>query len=92
MADIELSRSHSLGVTEGREAVERVAKQLEEDIGVTYQWSEDTLHFDGQGAEGHIEVEQEMVQIAIHLSAFLRPMQSRLRKEAERYLDRHLQS
>ena len=43
MADIELTRSHSLGLTDGRDAVERVAQQLENDIGVDYEWDGDTL-------------------------------------------------
>jgi putative polyhydroxyalkanoate system protein len=92
MADIELTRSHSLGLEGGREAVERVVDQLESDIGVDYHWDDDTLLFDGQGADGRIEVETDTVEILINLSAFLRPMQSRLEAEAERYLDRHLQS
>lgn len=89
MADIELTRSHSLGLDDGRAAVERVAQQLENDIGVDYEWNGSTLRFNGQGADGQIEVEADSVEILINLSAFLRPMQSQLKAEAKRYLDRH---
>lgn len=89
MADIELTRSHSLGLDDGRQAVERVAQQLEDDIGVEYEWNGDTLLFDGQGADGQIAVENDAVEVLINLSVFLRPMQSRLKAEAKRYLDRH---
>ncbi len=92
MADIELTRSHTLGLDGGRDAVEGVAQQLEADIGVDYEWDGDTLRFDGQAADGRIEVADETVEIRINLSAFLRPMQSRVEAEAEEYLDRHLQS
>lgn len=92
MPDIELTRSHSLGLDDGRNAVERVAQQLEDDIGVDYEWDDNTLHFDGDAADGRIEVEADTVEILVNLSAFLRPMQSQLKAEAERYLDRHLQS
>jgi putative polyhydroxyalkanoate system protein len=91
MADIELTRSHSLGRDEGREAVERVAEQFKTDLGLDYQWQNDTLHFSGQGADGRIEVAPDTVEILINLSAFLQPMRGRLEKEADRYLDRYLE-
>jgi putative polyhydroxyalkanoate system protein len=89
MADITLTRSHSLGLADGRDAVERVAQQLEDDLGVRYEWEDDTLHFDGQGADGHIEVQEENVRIAINLSTFLQPLRGQVETEAEKYLDRH---
>jgi len=92
MADIELTRTHSLGLDEGRNAVERVAQQLESDIGVDYEWDENTLLFDGDAADGEIDVEPDRIEIEINLSTFLRPMQGQLEQEAERYLDDYLQS
>ena len=92
MADINIIRSHSLGLDEGRAAIERVAQNLEDELGVDYQWAENTLQFDGQGADGHIEVESDAVHVAINLSAFLQPMRSRVKSEAEDHLDRHLES
>ena len=92
MADINITRSHSLGLDECRAAIERVAQNLEDELGVDYQWAENTLQFDGQGADGHIEVESDAVHVAINLSAFLQPMRSRVQSEAEDHLDRHLES
>ena len=92
MADINITRSHSLGLDKGRAAIERVAQNLEDELGVDYQWAENTLQFDGQGADGHIEVESDAVHVAINLSAFLQPMRSRVQSEAEDHLDRHLES
>lgn len=92
MADIELTRSHSMGLDDGRDAVERVAQQLEDDIGVEYEWKENSLLFDGDAADGRIDVAANTVEILVNLSAFLRPMQSQIKAEAERYLDRHFQS
>lgn len=92
MADINITHSHSLGLAEGRTAVGRVAQKLEDKLGVDAQWNDDTLQFDGQGADGHIEVEANAVHVAINLSAFLQPMQGRVKSEAEDYLDRYFQS
>lgn len=91
MADINITRSHSLGLDDGRTAVEGVAQKLESELGVDTQWAGNTLQFDGQGADGHIEVEAAAVHLAINLSAFLQPMRGRVKSEAEDYLDRHLQ-
>lgn len=90
MADINITHSHSLGLDDGRTAVGQVAEKLEEKLGVDAQWNDDTLQFDGQGADGHIEVEAQAVHVAINLSAFLQPMRGRVKAEAEDYLDRHL--
>lgn len=90
MADIELSRSHSLGVEDGRAAVNRVARDLGENLSIDTQWRDDTLHFEGSGAEGRIVVAEDAVHVRIDLSFFLRPMRSSIRSEATRYLDKHL--
>ena len=90
MPDIELSRSHSLGVDDGRAAVERVADDLASSLSVDYQWTDDTLHFEGQGAEGRIRVAADTVHVRIELPFFLRPMRGRIQSEAARYLDEHL--
>jgi putative polyhydroxyalkanoate system protein len=90
MADIELTRPHSMRLDEARTAVERVAQQLETDLEVDYEWDGDTLLFDGPGAEGTIELDADVIEVLIDLSAFLRPMKSRVKSEAETYLDRSL--
>ena len=92
MADINIRRDHTLGVDEGRNAIEQVAQKLESELGVDYHWDDNILRFDGSGADGHIEVESDVVHVAINLSMFLSPMQGRVKEEAEDYLDRYLAS
>jgi putative polyhydroxyalkanoate system protein len=92
MADIELTRSHSMGLDGGRDAVDNVAEKLEVDLGVQYEWDdEQTLLFKGQGAEGQIDVRADAVRILINLSAFLQPMSGTLKQEAGKYLDQYLE-
>lgn len=90
MADIDLSRSHALGLDGAREAVEHVAEDLEDDLDLTHRWEGDTLHFKGSGADGRIHVTSDRVTVAIDLNFFLRTLRSRIRSAAERYLDQHL--
>jgi len=90
MADIELTRSHSMRFDDARTAVERVAQQLETDLEVDYEWDDDTLRFDGAGADGQIVVDTDTIEILIDLSAFLQPMRGRIKEEAGHYLDQYL--
>ena len=90
MADIELQRSHTLGIEQGRAAVEQVAQDLKSALDARYSWEGNTLHFEGSGASGTIGVDATEIQVAIDLNFLLRPMRSRVRAEAERYLDKHL--
>jgi putative polyhydroxyalkanoate system protein len=90
MPDIELTRSHSMRFDDARMAVERVAQQLETDLEVDYEWDDDTLLFDGAGADGRIVVDADTIEILIDLSAFLQPMRGRIKEEAAHYLDQHL--
>jgi putative polyhydroxyalkanoate system protein len=90
MADIELSRAHSLGVDGGRDAVTQVARKLEHTLSVDCRWEGNTLQFEGHGAEGTIDVQPERVDVAIELSFMLRAMKGWIRSEAESYLDEYL--
>jgi putative polyhydroxyalkanoate system protein len=90
MADIELTRAHSLGLADGRTVVEDVAQDLKQALDASYTWTGNTLHFEGSGASGNIEVSESQIQVAIDLNFLLRPMRGRVEAEAERYLDKHL--
>lgn len=90
MADIELTRSHSLGIDGGRDAVKRVARKLEENLSVDSHWEGHTLQFEGHGAEGTIDVHPGRVDVAIELGLMLRAMKGWIRSEAESYLDEYL--
>lgn len=90
MADIDLTRSHSLGIDGGREAVERVAHELEQNLGVRYEWDDDTLQFDGQGADGRIEVDDDTIRVVINLSVYLQPIKNQVEAEAKQFLSEHL--
>ncbi|PEN13016.1 polyhydroxyalkanoic acid system protein [Longibacter salinarum] len=90
MADIEISRSHSLGTSGARTAVEKVASKLHEKLNVDTEWQGDTLHFEGNGANGNIEVKEQHVYLALNLNFVLKSMKGWIRNEAEKYLDKYL--
>ncbi len=90
MADIELTRPHTLGKDGARQAVERVARDLEQTLHFKQRWQGDTLHVQRTGAEGRIDVRDDAVQVIIELGFLLKSMRGQVRREAERLLDRHL--
>lgn len=90
MADIEVTRSHALGKEDARQAVERVARDLQQTLHFERDWQDDTLHFQRSGAEGRIIVRDEAVEVNIDLGFLLKPMRGQVKREAERLLDRHL--
>ncbi|NBC87870.1 MAG: polyhydroxyalkanoic acid system protein [Bacteroidetes bacterium] len=90
MADIDIKRSHTLGTSGARSAVEKVAAKLHEKLNVSTQWSGDTLHFEGNGADGKIHVQDEQVHLALNLNFVLKSMKGWIRNEAEKYLDKYL--
>ncbi len=90
MADIELTRRHRLGADGARQAVERVARELQQSVPFEQRWEGNALHVEGRGAVGRIAVEEEAVHVAVRLGLLLRPMRPALRREAVRLLDEHL--
>jgi len=91
MADIEITRSHSLGASGARTAVEKVAGKLHEKLNVETNWAGDVLHFEGNGADGRIEVRESEVHLALELNLLLKSMKGWIEQEAQNYLDKYLQ-
>jgi len=92
MADIEITRSHALGTSGARTAVEKVAEKLHQKLNVETSWQNDVLHFEGNGADGRIEVHDSQVHLALNLGFVLKTMKGWIRTEAEKYLDKYLTS
>jgi len=90
MADIEITRSHALGTSGARTAVEKVAEKLHQKLNVETSWQNDVLHFEGNGADGRIEVRESDVHLALNLGFVLKSMKGWIRTEAEKYLEKYL--
>lgn len=90
MADVEITRSHDLGVEGARAAVSRVARDLRQSVPFQHRWEGDALVFEGSGANGRIDVHADRVDVAVRLGLLLKAMRPAVRREAERLLDEHL--
>ena len=86
MASIDIRQDHDLGREGACKAVERVARQLQDDMGISYQWDGSELTFEGRGATGSILVSDSEVKVVVDLSILLQPIRSQIEKEIRRYL------
>ena len=67
MSRIDIRHAHSLSATSARQAIEEIAKKLQERFDVDYGWDGDTLKFSRSGIDGHIALADQ----ALHVSAKL---------------------
>lgn len=88
MADIVLSRSHTLGLDGARRTAEEVAARLRQEFGVTTRRDGDTIHVEGRGVQGRLDAGPDVVRVVASLGLAARPFRRLLQREIERELDR----
>ena len=88
MADIHITRSHTLPLKKAREAADRFADQLAEKFDLESKWQGDTLHFRRTGVSGTLALTRGAVAIdaklGILLSAFKSTFEAHIRDNLER--------
>jgi putative polyhydroxyalkanoate system protein len=88
MSDISIRRRHALPIAEARKAAEKVARQLEKDFDLAYEWQGHVLHFSRSGVEGTLHVSGEEVRIDARLGLLLGFLKGRIEAEVEENLDK----
>ena len=92
MANIHIERNHSLGLEEARTQVEIMAKNLRDDLQITYQWQGDRLVFQRSGASGTIDVGADTVAVDLKLGLALGLLKGKIEDSINRNLDQVLNS
>ncbi|MEM1054140.1 MAG: polyhydroxyalkanoic acid system family protein [Bacteroidota bacterium] len=90
MADIDISRPHSIGLAAARDAADAVGRQLREEMGARAEWNENTLRVRGRGVRGEIQVTDAAVRVTARLGLIARPFRNTIQREIEEQLDRSL--
>lgn len=90
MADIDLTRTHRLGLDGARRAAADVADRLQSEFGVAARWAGDTVYVEGRGVRGRLDAGPTTVRVTASLGLAARPFRRALRREIERELDREL--
>lgn len=90
MANIDIERSHHLGIAGARSVVDKIAADMQKRLGVTHQWQGDVLQFSGTGVHGAINVSEDAVRITAQLGMLLSAFRAKIEQDISEKLDRHL--
>ena len=90
MADIELHRTHHLGLKGARAAADKMAERLDEKFDLTSEWKGDTLHFNRAGVNGRLVVTDHDMTLDVTLGFMLKMMKGPIEKAVHEQLDKVL--
>ena len=87
MSDILIRRSHTLNAMAARQAAEKIARQLDEEFDLAYEWDDNVMHFKRSGVSGELVVEKKEVHIRVRLGLLLLAIRPRVEAEIHRFFD-----
>jgi putative polyhydroxyalkanoate system protein len=87
MAVIDIRRKHGRSVKDAKAAVERVAKAIAKEYGITHRWDGHTLNFSRSGVVGTISVAKQDVHVHAELGFLMGALKSVIEREIVRQLD-----
>ncbi|MFN0160038.1 MAG: polyhydroxyalkanoic acid system family protein [Burkholderiales bacterium] len=88
MADLNITRAHSMPVKKAREAAEGFARQLDEKFDLESEWQGDTLHFRRAGVAGTLALSKNSVAINVKLGLLLSAFRGKFEEHINANLDR----
>jgi putative polyhydroxyalkanoate system protein len=80
MADIEVRRTHALGIAAARRAAKGMAQDLERRFGLQGRWAGDVLHFERPGVTGTLTVGARELHLSASLGLMLRAMKGSIER------------
>lgn len=83
MAVIDIVRHHSLDHDHAIEVANRLARTMERDYQLKYEWDGDTLHCHRSGVHGEVRVRPQEIRVHLKLGFLLRPFKGRIEREIE---------
>ena len=85
-----IERQHSLGRSEAKVRVEKLAETLQRQFDLTSHWEGDRLKVSGSGVNGELAVSEHSVNLDIQLGLALRFMEPSIRSAVEQEMDKQL--
>ncbi len=89
MVTVDVRRAHSLGRDGALKAVERMAGEARDRVGLEYEWEGDVVKFSRPGANGSIRADAREVRVSVDLGWGLGLLKRRIENEIKSYLDRN---
>lgn len=90
MADIDVKRTHALGLEGARAAAERMADALGRKFDLKGKWHGNSLTFERPGVSGKLDVSAKDVQLAVTLGFLLKAMKGSIERAVHDELDKVL--
>ncbi|APR83366.1 Hypothetical protein A7982_08715 [Minicystis rosea] len=92
MATIDIRRSHTLDKGEAKARAEKLAKSMEEKLGIRWRWEGDQIKFDApsgaaKGATGVVYVDPSAVRVEVDLPFLLRAVKGTVESKINEKLD-----
>lgn len=88
MADIEITRDHTLGLEGARAAARTMQDDLSRKFGLTGSWKGDTLHFERPGVNGSLTIGAGTLHLSMSLGFMLKAMRGSIESSVRHELDR----
>ena len=88
MSRIDITKKHTRTLSDGRKAIERVAKSIAKRFDIEYGWDGDTMKFERSGVHGQIILTKTTVRVFAHLSFLLMPLKGAVEAEIEKQLEK----
>lgn len=87
MSDIDLKRTHDLGLKAARAAADKMAEDLGKKFGLSGDWTGNTHHFDRPGVTGSLHLTDKDLHLTVKLGFLLKAMRGPLEAAIVRELD-----
>ena len=87
MADINVQRSHRLGLKGAHAAATKMSSKLGKQFGLSGKWEGNTLHFDRPGVSGFLAISDHDVKLEVTLGFLLKAMKGPIERAVHRDLD-----
>jgi putative polyhydroxyalkanoate system protein len=95
MATIDIKKSHALQVDEAKKKAEDLARDMEGQLGIRWNWEGDKIKFDApsgaaKGASGTVSVSSSDVRVEIDLPFLLRAVKGTIEGKVKDKLEKAL--
>ncbi|MBK1679416.1 polyhydroxyalkanoic acid system family protein [Rhodocyclus tenuis] len=87
MSEISIRRRHGQTHAAARASAERLARELQEEFDLAYEWDDDCLRFTRSGVSGDLRLDDTEAELNIRLGFLLSALKPMIEREAHRFFD-----
>ena len=88
MADIDIRKTHNLGLKAARAAADKMAEHLGTKFGLQGEWQGNTLAFQRPGVTGSLAIDERDLRLIVNLGLLLKMMKPSIEAAVHEQLDK----